>query len=108
MNKCEKIKNNFNKEKNSYIVGFLLSLCLTIIPFFCTLNHLFSREINFFIILLCALSQIIIHFVFFLHLSFSKKNSWNIISLLFVLIIVFIVVFGSIWIMYNLNHHLMF
>lgn len=108
MNKCEKIKNNFNKEIKSYIVGFLFSLFLTIIPFFCTLNHLFSRKVNFFVILLCAFSQIIVHFVFFLHLSFSKKNSWNITSLLFVLIIIFIIVFGSVWIMYNLNHHLMF
>ncbi|WP_295164187.1 cytochrome o ubiquinol oxidase subunit IV [uncultured Buchnera sp.] len=108
MNKYEKIKNNFNKEIKSYIVGFLFSLFLTIIPFFCTLNHLFSRKVNFFIILLCAFSQIIVHFMFFLHLSFSKKNSWNIISLLFVLIIIFIIVFGSLWIMYNLNHHLMF
>ena len=107
MNKCEKIKIFFKKEIKSYIVGFLLSVFLTIIPFLCALNHFFSRKVNFLIILISALSQIIVHFIFFLHLSFSKKNSWNIISLLFVLIIIFIVIFGSIWIMYNLNHHFM-
>ncbi|CAL4325395.1 cytochrome o ubiquinol oxidase subunit IV [Buchnera aphidicola] len=108
MNKCDKSKNIFNKEIKFYIIGFLLSVLFTILPFICTLNHFFSKTVLFFIILLCALTQIVVHFVYFLHLNFSKKNTWNIISLFFILIIICIIIFGSIWIMYNLNHHIMF
>lgn len=108
MNKCEKIKNFFNKEVKSYIIGFFISIFLTIIPFLFSLNNFFSSRFNFFIITLCAIIQIVVHFVYFLHLTFSKKNLWNTISLLFVLIVILIIVFGSIWIMYNLNHHIIF
>lgn len=107
MNKHNKLKNIFHKEIKCYAIGFLLSILFTVLPFICTLHHFFSKKILFFVILFCALTQIIVHFVYFLHLDFSKKNSWNITSLFFILIIVCIIMFGSIWIMYNLNHHIM-
>ncbi|QCI16693.1 cytochrome o ubiquinol oxidase subunit IV [Buchnera aphidicola (Aphis craccivora)] len=107
MRKYFKLKLYFNKEVQSYIYGFLFSTLLTIIPFFIAKNQFFSNSINRLIILFCAFVQIIVHFIYFLHLNSSQKNYWYLISLLFILIIIFIVVFGSIWIMFNLNHHLM-
>ncbi|QCI16123.1 cytochrome o ubiquinol oxidase subunit IV [Buchnera aphidicola] len=94
-----------NTEIKSYLLGFFLSLILTIIPFFLAIQKIFSNHINYTIILICAISQIIVHFIYFLHLDFSLKTRFNLIALLFVIIIIFIVTFGSIWIMYNLNHH---
>lgn len=100
------IKLNINKEIKSYILGFLFSVVLTIIPFILAIKNIFSSEINYTVFLFCAISQIIVHFIYFLHLNFSSKERWNLITLLFVIIIIFIVVFGSIWIMCNLNHHM--
>ncbi len=107
MRKYFDLKCYFNEKVQSYIFGFLLSIFLTIIPFFIEKNHIFSYEINRLIILLCAFFQIIVHFVYFLHLNNTSKNYWYLISLLFVLIIMFIVISGSIWIMFNLQHHTM-
>ncbi|QIQ42033.1 MAG: cytochrome o ubiquinol oxidase subunit IV [Buchnera aphidicola (Microlophium carnosum)] len=101
------IESNINKEIKSYFVGFIFSTILTIVPFILAMQKIFCSNINYIIFLLCAISQIVIHFVYFLHLNFSAEARWNLITLLFVIIIIFIVVFGSIWIMFNLNHHIM-
>ncbi|QCI17850.1 cytochrome o ubiquinol oxidase subunit IV [Buchnera aphidicola (Acyrthosiphon lactucae)] len=101
------IKLNINKEMQSYFLGFLFSIVLTVVPFILAIQKIFCNEINYIIFLSCAISQIIIHFIYFLHLNFSVEKRWNLITLLFVVVIIFIVVFGSIWIMYNLNHHIM-
>lgn len=101
------LKLNITEEMKSYILAFLFSLVLTTVPFVLAIQKIFSSQINCIIFLLCAISQIVIHFIFFLHLNFSSKERWNLITLLFVIVIIFIVVFGSIWIMRNLNHHMM-
>ncbi|QCI20595.1 cytochrome o ubiquinol oxidase subunit IV [Buchnera aphidicola (Brachycaudus cardui)] len=99
---------NFDKEIKSYLLGFLFSIVLTILPFLLVIQKIFSSQTNCIIILICAISQIIIHFLFFLHLNINTiEGKWNIITLLFALIIIFIIIFGSIWIMFNLNHHML-
>ncbi|CAL4325338.1 Cytochrome bo(3) ubiquinol oxidase subunit 4 [Buchnera aphidicola (Protaphis terricola)] len=107
MHKYFKLKCNLNKKVKYYVCGFFLSILLTIIPFIITKNGYFSYFIHRFTIIFCAIFQIIVHFICFLHLNNIKKNFWYLISLLFVLVIIFIVVFGSIWIMFNLNHHVL-
>lgn len=102
-----KSKIYFDRQVKYYINGFLFSIFLTIIPFFIARNHFFSYSVNQLIIIFCSFIQIIIHFIYFLHLNNIQKNYWYLISLLFIIIIMFIVVFGSIWIMFNLDHHLM-
>jgi cytochrome o ubiquinol oxidase operon protein cyoD len=44
---------------------------------------------------------------FFLHLDGSKEQSWNVMAMLFTVVIVAIVVGGSIWIMIELNQNMM-
>ncbi|QCI18987.1 cytochrome o ubiquinol oxidase subunit IV [Buchnera aphidicola (Aphis nerii)] len=107
MRKCFKLNVCFNKQIQSYIYTFLFSILLTIIPFFIIKNQYFSNTLNRLIIILCSCIQIIIHFIYFLHLNSVKKHYWYLTSLLFIIIIIFIVIFGSIWIMLNLNHHIM-
>ncbi|WP_343154140.1 cytochrome o ubiquinol oxidase subunit IV [Buchnera aphidicola] len=105
MHKCFKFY--LDKKVQSYIYSFLLSILLTIVPFFISKNNFLPHLTNKLIILLCAFIQIVIHFVYFLHLNSMKKKNWYLTSLLFILIIIFIVIFGSIWIMFNLKHHVM-
>ncbi|CAL4324773.1 cytochrome o ubiquinol oxidase subunit IV [Buchnera aphidicola] len=91
----------------SYALGFLFSIILTALSFVITMTHFFSNKINYITIIICAIMQIFVHFVYFLNLNFTFQKHWYVISLLFVMIIVFIIVFGSIWIMSNLNHHML-
>ena len=48
-----------------------------------------------------------VHLVFFLHITTGPDNANNVLALAFGLLIVFLVIAGSLWIMANLNHNMM-
>ena len=54
-----------------------------------------------------AIAQMGVHLVFFLHITTGPDNTNNVLALAFGLLIVFLVVVGSLWIMTNLNDNLM-
>lgn len=54
-----------------------------------------------------ALAQIGVHLVFFLHLGTGADNTNNILALAFGVLIVFLVIAGSIWIIAHLNANMM-
>jgi cytochrome o ubiquinol oxidase operon protein cyoD len=54
-----------------------------------------------------ALAQIGVHLVFFLHLGSGSDNTNNILALAFGLLVVFLIIGGSIWIISNLNSNIM-
>src|SRR5207245_8924875 len=54
-----------------------------------------------------AFAQIGIHLVFFLHLGSGPDNTNNILALAFGVLIVFLVITGSVWIIANLNANMM-
>jgi cytochrome o ubiquinol oxidase operon protein cyoD len=54
-----------------------------------------------------AIAQMGIHLVFFLHITTGPDNTNNVLALAFGVLIVGLVVFGSLWIMANLNHNMM-
>jgi cytochrome o ubiquinol oxidase subunit IV len=54
-----------------------------------------------------AIAQMGVHLVFFLHITTAPDNTNNVLALAFGLLIVTLVVGGSLWIMYNLNHNMM-
>ena len=54
-----------------------------------------------------AVIQVIVHLVYFLHMNTSSEERWNLVALLFTVMIIGIVVVGSLWIMYNLNINMM-
>ncbi|QCI26088.1 cytochrome o ubiquinol oxidase subunit IV [Buchnera aphidicola] len=95
----------FLKEIKLYFFGFLFSIFLTTIPFFIVFSHIFKVYVALMIIIFCAVIQCVVHLKIFLHLSYSSKNYWNFIFLLFTFLIILIIISGSIWIMCNLNHH---
>ena len=49
----------------------------------------------------------VVHLVFFLHITTGPDNTNNVLALAFGVFIVTIVVAGSTWIMTNLNHNMM-
>lgn len=90
-----------------YIKGFVFSLILTIIPFFFAYTGMLSRETTIAILVVSAVVQLVVHLFYFLHMDSSEKGIFNLVSFVFTSVIVFIVIAGSIWIMWNLNHNMM-
>ena len=54
-----------------------------------------------------AIAQMGIHLVFFLHLTSGPDSTNNILALAFGLLIVFVVVVGTIWIVTDLNDNML-
>ena len=54
-----------------------------------------------------AITQMGIHLVFFLHITSGPDNTNNVLALAFGVLIVFLVITGSLWIMTNLNENMM-
>jgi cytochrome o ubiquinol oxidase operon protein cyoD len=90
-----------------YVIGFILSVVLTAIPFGIVMVGGLGEALSIALILLCAVAQIMVQLVFFLHMNTSSEQIWNSISAVFVVILVAILIVGSIWIMQHLNHNML-
>jgi cytochrome o ubiquinol oxidase operon protein cyoD len=51
--------------------------------------------------------QIVVHMIYFLHMSPKSESGWTLMALVFTLIIVVIALSGSLWVMYHLNVNMM-
>ena len=91
----------------SYTVGLGFAVLLTIGSFVVAqTNLLWAPGIPVGLIVL-AFAQIGVHLVFFLHLGTGPDHTNNIVALAFGLLIVFLVIAGSCWIIANLNANMM-
>jgi cytochrome o ubiquinol oxidase subunit IV len=92
----------------SYLIGFGLSVVLTAIPFWLVMSGLLeSRQATALTIMVFAAAQIVVHMIFFLHMSARSENGWTMMALIFTLVIVGITLSGSLWVMYHLNVNMM-
>ena len=90
-----------------YLLGLALALGLTATSFWVASTHaLWGPGIPIGLCVL-AIAQMGVHLVFFLHITTGPDNSNNVLALAFGVLIVFLVVAGSLWIMANLNHNMM-
>ena len=91
--------------RRSYLIGFLLAIALTLVPFGLVMTH--APLGTPLIIAVFALAQIGVHVVYFLHVNRSQEQRWNLMALIFTAIVVCIILGGSIWIMHNLYINMM-
>lgn len=90
----------------SYVSGYIFSVYLTIAAYLAVYNHLFSNTALLIIIVALAIVQFLVQLVFFLHLGRETRPRWKLAVLLFMLLVVMILVFGSLWIMSSLNYRM--
>lgn len=101
------------RSMTSYIMGFVLSVALTLTAYVfvnahvSSAHHDFSHHFLIGLVMLLATIQLIVQLVFFLHLDREPRPYWNLQVLLFAAGVIAIVVIGSIWIMSNLNYRMM-
>lgn len=93
---------------SGYLTGFILSVILTAIPFYLVMTDaLHSNVATSVTIMVFAAVQIVVHMIFFLHMSPKVDDGWSMMAMLFTVIIVVITLSGSLWVMYHLNTNMM-
>lgn len=90
-----------------YVIGFVLSVILTAIPFWLVTTMPLSARVTGAIIMGFAVVQIVVHMVFFLHMTPKAEGGWSLTSLVFTVIVVVIMLAGSLWVMHHLNTNMM-
>ena len=90
-----------------YTVGFILSVILTAIPFWLVMTHRLEPNTTKLVLFAFAAVQVVVHMIYFLHMNSKSEGGWNMMALLLTIILLFIVMSGSIWVMYHMNANMM-
>jgi cytochrome o ubiquinol oxidase subunit IV len=91
----------------SYTAGLGLAILATVASFIVSQTDLLWPPGIPVGLVVLAFAQIGVHLVFFLHLGSGSDSTNNILALAFGVLIVFLVIAGSVWIIANLNGNLM-
>lgn len=91
----------------SYTTGFVLSILFTLAAYVLVSRHMLNGWSIVIAILSLGVVQLLVQLLFFLHLSRESKPRWNLTVFVFMLGVLLIIVVGSLWIMHNLNYHMM-
>jgi cytochrome o ubiquinol oxidase subunit IV len=90
-----------------YLVGFVLALVLTAIPFGLVAARTL-RPIQMFVVIgAAAITQVIVHLRYFLHLDLKPSSQNKLIALCFAAVVLLILFGGALWIMFHLNYRMM-
>lgn len=106
------------KTYKSYIIGYVVSMLLTLAAFGLTHVHmvdprgpehvyLLADASLFTVLIVLAVIQLYVQVTCFLRLNASKEGLWELMPFLFTLFVVLVLVAGSLWIMYHLNYNMM-
>jgi cytochrome o ubiquinol oxidase subunit IV len=89
-------------ETLAYVIGLALALLLTGVSFWvASTSALWGPGVAVGLVVL-AIAQMGVHLVFFLHITTGPDNTNNVLALAFGVLIVFLVMIGTIWIMAHL------
>jgi cytochrome o ubiquinol oxidase operon protein cyoD len=95
------------KTIQSYLLGFFLSLLLTLLAFAMVEMHLLTSANLYMSLAGLAILQLLVQSTCFLRLNSSHDGRWNLLPFLFTIFIIVILAGGTLWIMYNLNDNMM-
>jgi cytochrome o ubiquinol oxidase operon protein cyoD len=90
-----------------YTTGLFLALLLTATSFWAANTSLLWPAGVPLGLAALAIAQMGVHLVFFLHITTGPESTNNVLALAFGVLIVFVVVAGSMWIMADMNQNMM-
>ena len=91
----------------TYISGYIASIVLTVTAYLAVSHRLLSGNNGLIAVVVgLALAQFLVQLVFFLRLGRETKPRWKLLVFGFMVMVVCILVFGSLWIMSNLNYRM--
>ncbi len=97
---------NILSETIAYVIGLALALILTGVSFWVASTAvLWGPGVATGLVVL-AIAQMGVHLVFFLHITSGPDNTNNVLALAFGVMIVFLVMIGTIWIMGHMNSNM--
>jgi len=91
----------------SYLVGFALSLVLTLLSFGCVMAGLVPHSLVVPGLMVFCVAQVLVQLGFFLHLGIAPEQREHFSIMVFALIFIAIVVIGSLWVLHNMNAYMM-
>ena len=91
----------------SYVIGFVLSVILTVIPFGLVMYPTLPKDVTLWIVLAFAVIQVIVHLIYFLHLDRSAAQRNNVIAFVFAALVIVLLVGLSLWIMFSIHTYMM-
>lgn len=100
------VRRTRGQEIGGYLLGLALAAGLTAASFWAAHTPSIYGPGIALAVLVLAVAQMGIHLVFFLHITTAPDNSNNVLALAFGVLIVCLIVFGSVWVMYHLNHQM--
>jgi cytochrome o ubiquinol oxidase operon protein cyoD len=91
-----------------YLTGFFLAVLLTAIPFWLVMGRPVANvEVIALAVMGFAMVQVVVHMIYFLHMSTRSEGGWTMLALIFTVVLVAITLSGSIWVMFHLNANMM-
>ncbi|HZK89903.1 MAG TPA: cytochrome o ubiquinol oxidase subunit IV [Stellaceae bacterium] len=91
----------------SYLIGLAMAAGLTVASFYVGGSGIVWMPVVPVALIVLAIAQMGVHIVFFLHITTGPESTNNVLALAFGVLIVFLLMAGSLWIMANLNHNMM-
>ena len=91
----------------SYMIGFVLSVILTAIPFGLVMYPSLPKDLTVMIVVALAVIQVVVHLVYFLHMDRSKEQRSNVTTFLFTVLVIALLVGLSLWIMFSIHTSMM-
>lgn len=92
----------------SYMIGFILSVILTAIPFWLVMGDVLENKTLLVIAIMgLGVIQIFVHMIYFLHMDTRSEGGWTFMALIFTVVVLLITLSGSLWVMYNMNKNMM-
>jgi cytochrome o ubiquinol oxidase operon protein cyoD len=90
-----------------YLIGVVLALLLTAIPFVLVAARTLPPKQTFVVIGVAAITQVAVHLRYFLHLDFIPSSQNKLIALCFAAVVLLMLAGGTLWIMFDLNYRMM-
>jgi cytochrome o ubiquinol oxidase operon protein cyoD len=87
-----------------YLIGLALAAALTAASFYAASSHLVWGPGIPAALVALAVAQMGVHLIFFLHITTGPESTNNVLALAFGVLIVFLLIAGTLFIMSSLNH----
>jgi len=87
-----------------YLVGGVLAFVLTAIPFGLVAARTLRPTPIFVVIGLTAVTQVLVHLRYFLHLDLKPLSQNKLIALCFAAVVLLVLLGGTLWFMFDLNY----
>ncbi len=96
-----------NKNLKAPTISFVVSVALTFIVYFLAVKNIIVLQPLTFTLLGLGILQAIVQLVFYFQIANEPKPRWNLMSLIFTVLVLIVIIGGSMWIMSNLEYNLM-